>query len=47
MDELFDFALAGRKPVTSRQVAIWSLLAYLFEKCTIFEDKPVEVLKAQ
>jgi hypothetical protein len=46
MDELYDFALAGHKPTTPRQVAIWSLLAYLFEKCTIFEDKPVEAVKA-
>jgi hypothetical protein len=43
MDELCDFALGGRKSTTPRQVAIWSVLAYLFEKCTIFEDKPVEV----
>jgi hypothetical protein len=46
MDALYDFALAGHNPTTPRQVAIWSLLAYLFEKCTIFEDKPVEAVKA-
>jgi hypothetical protein len=45
MDALYDFALAGHNPTTPRQVAIWSLLAYLFEKCTIFEDKPVEAVK--
>jgi hypothetical protein len=45
MDALYDFALAGHNPTTPRQVAIWSLLAYLFEKCTIFEDKPVEPVK--
>jgi ABC-3C protein len=47
MDELYDFALAGHNPTTMRQVAIWSLLAYLFEKCTIFEDKPVLVARVQ
>lgn len=45
MDALYDFTLAGHNPTTPRQVAIWSLLAYLFEKCTIFEDKPVEAAK--
>ncbi len=45
MDELYDFALAGHRSTTPRQVAIWSLLAYLFEKCTIFEDKPAGAVK--
>ncbi len=42
MDELYEFALAGHKAKTVREVAIWSLLAHLFEKCTIFEGAPVE-----
>lgn len=41
MDELFNFALHGHLITTARDVAIWSVLAHLFEKCTIFEDKPV------
>lgn len=47
MDALFDFTLSGHSPTTPRQAAIWSLLAHLFEKCTIFEDKPVEAVKAE
>lgn len=47
MDELFDFALSGQKLSAPRTAAIWSLLAYLFERCTIFEDKPVDTVKAQ
>ena len=39
---LYEFAMAGHKAKTAREVAIWSLLAHLFEKCTIFEDAPVE-----
>lgn len=41
MDALFDFALHGHLLTTTRDVAIWSVLAHLFEKCTIFEDKPL------
>jgi hypothetical protein len=47
MDGLFEFALAGHQLTTPRQVAIWSLLAYLFEKCTIFEDKPMEAVTTE
>ena len=42
MDELYEFAMAGHKAKTAREAAICSLLASLFEKCTIFEDAPVE-----
>jgi hypothetical protein len=41
MDRLYEFALAGhdgRK--AERQATAWALLAYLFDKCSIFEDKP-------
>ena len=43
MDALYDFALGGHPARTPREVAIWSLLAHLFEKCTIFEDDPSKV----
>ena len=43
MDCLYDFALAGQGSTTPREVAVWSLLAYLFEECTIFEDDPTKV----
>lgn len=42
MDELYEFALAGQRPTTYRDIAVWSVLAYLFEKCTIFKDRPVD-----
>jgi len=45
MDDLYDFALGGQPPKTPREVAVWSLLAHLFEKCTIFEDDPSKVGK--
>jgi hypothetical protein len=41
MDELYAFTLAENRPTTPREVAVWSLLAYMFERCTIFKDKPV------
>lgn len=41
--ELYDFAAGGLKTSATREVAVWSLLAHLFEKCTIFEDAPVQV----
>ena len=40
MDELYDFTLAGEKGTTPREAAIWTVLAYFFEKCTIFRDRP-------
>jgi len=40
MDLLYDFALGGQRNSTPHEVAVWSLLAHLFEKCTIFEDQP-------
>ncbi|MBD2746115.1 hypothetical protein IC232_05305 [Microvirga sp. BT688] len=43
MDGLYDFALGGQRGTTPREVAVWSLLAHLFEKCTIFEDDPSKV----
>jgi hypothetical protein len=47
MEVLYDFTQGGQQTSTPRAVAIWSLLSYLFEKCTIFEDKPMMTLKAQ
>ena len=44
MDGLYDFMLAGEKATTPREAAIWSVLAYLFEKCTIFKDRPTTPL---
>lgn len=41
--ELKDFADMEVKSSASREVAVWSLLAHLFERCTIFEDAPVAV----
>ncbi len=41
MDELYEFTLAGERATTPREVAVWSVLAFFFEKCTIFKDKPV------
>ncbi|MER8674590.1 ABC-three component system protein [Mesorhizobium sp. M0037] len=38
---LYDFAAGGGKTSAALDVSVWSLLAYLFEKCMIFEDKPV------
>jgi len=46
MDELYDFALGGHRNTTPREVAVWGLLAHLFEKCTIFEDDPSKVVAA-
>jgi hypothetical protein len=41
LDDLYDFVLGGNKCTRLREVAVWNLLAHLFEKCTIFEDLPV------
>lgn len=41
VDKLYDFALAGHTGAT-RSTAAWAVIAYLFERCTIFEDKPWE-----
>jgi hypothetical protein len=43
MDCLYEFTLGGQHNSTPREVAVWSLLAHLFEKCTIFEDSALEV----
>lgn len=42
--ELRDFAAMETKTTARREVAVWSLLAHFFEKCTIFEDAPVEAV---
>jgi hypothetical protein len=42
VDKLYDFTLAGRGETTEQQAAAWAVIAYLFEKCSIFEDKPRE-----
>jgi len=39
VDKLYDFALAGRLESTAQMTAAWAVIAYLFEKCSIFEDK--------
>ncbi|MGY4510238.1 ABC-three component system protein [Bradyrhizobium sp. USDA 3650] len=39
VDKLADFALAGRLGSTEEMTASWAVIAYLFEKCSIFEDK--------
>src|SRR5260221_10116938 len=39
VDKLYDFALAGHPESTAQQTAAWAVIAYLFEKCSIFEDK--------
>ena len=41
VDKLYDIALAGHTGAT-RSTAAWAVIAYLFERCTIFEDKPWE-----
>lgn len=38
---LYEFAAGGGRTSAALDVSVWSLLAYLFEKCMIFEDKPV------
>lgn len=47
MDCLYEFTLGGQQNSTPREVAVWSLLAHLFEKCTIFEDHPFEATASQ
>ena len=47
MDCLYEFTLGGQQNSTPREVAVWSLLAHLFEKCTIFEDHPFEAATSQ
>ncbi|MDP3489782.1 MAG: hypothetical protein Q8R71_06565 [Phenylobacterium sp.] len=39
---LYDFVAGVGRPSASLDASVWSLLANFFEKCTIFEDKPVE-----
>jgi hypothetical protein len=41
MTELFNSLVGVGNVSQERDVAAWSLLAYLFERCTIFEDVPV------
>jgi hypothetical protein len=38
VDKLMDFALAGRPGTTAEWTASMAVIAYLFEKCSIFED---------
>ena len=40
VDALYDFAVGRHAETTERMTAAWAVIAYLFEKCTIFEDKP-------
>jgi hypothetical protein len=39
---LYDFIAGAGKPSAALDASIWSLLAHVFERCTIFEDKPAE-----
>lgn len=39
LDKLYDFALAGHLESTAQMTAAWAVIAYLFEKCSIFEDR--------
>ncbi|MFT9380606.1 ABC-three component system protein [Gluconobacter sp.] len=43
---LYDFSAGGHRTSAALDAAVWSLLAYLFEKCMIFEDKPVTQVAA-
>lgn len=42
MDDLYEFTIAGQRSTMPRQVAVWSVVAYFFERCTIFENVPVD-----
>jgi len=44
MFRLHDFIVSVKPPSAALDVVAWSLLAHFFEKCTIFEDKPVGAL---
>lgn len=39
VDKLMDFSLAGRMGTTPETTAAMAVIAYLFEKCSIFEDE--------
>lgn len=41
--KLYDFVAGVERPSAALDAAVWSLLAHFFERCTIFEDKPIEV----
>lgn len=43
MTELYNSLVGAGNVSQERDVAAWSLLAYLFERCTIFEDVPAMV----
>ncbi|WP_147021477.1 MULTISPECIES: ABC-three component system protein [Methylobacterium] len=40
---LYDGIVGTGNPTQERDVAAWSLLAYLFTACTVFKDRPIEV----
>jgi hypothetical protein len=42
VDALYDFAVGGGSETSERRATAWAVLAYLFERCTIFEDNPWE-----
>lgn len=46
MTALYDSIVGPGNASQERDVAAWSLLAYLFTKCTIFEDDPANVKEA-
>jgi hypothetical protein len=42
VDGLYDFATAGLTETTEQMTAAWAVIAYFFEKCTIFRDRPLD-----
>jgi hypothetical protein len=40
VDSLYEFAIGRHTETADRMAAAWAVIAYLFERCTIFEDKP-------
>lgn len=43
MDGLYEFTINGHPATTSREAAVWTVLAYFFEACTIFKEPPAIV----
>ncbi|TXN72553.1 hypothetical protein FV230_04305 [Methylobacterium sp. WL6] len=41
MDGLYLFTINGHPATTSREAAVWTVIAYFFEACTIFREPPV------
>lgn len=45
MDELYQFTLNGHAGTTTRDAAVWTVLAYFFDACTIFKEPPPVVVE--